>query len=101
MSDSSFIIEVIFMQYFYSSSALLTQDTAKTFLFKCQPEKLYEFFMKATQLDECKTIIGESVEELKMARSMLALKTENFADLKKERDSWKKKYDFYKKLQAR
>ena len=70
-------------------------------MFKCQPEKLYEFFMKATQLDECKTIIGESVEELKMARSMLALKTENFAELKKERDSWKKKYDFYKKLQAR
>ena len=101
MSDSSFIIEVIFMQCFYSSSALLTQDTAKTFLFKCQPEKLYQFFMKATQLDDCKTVIGESVEELQKARSMLGLKKENYGELKKERDSWKKKYDFYKKLQAR
>ena len=92
----------ISMQHFYSfSSALLTQDTAKTFLFKCQPEKLYEFFMKATQLEECKTIIKETVEELQKARSMLALKTENFGNLQKERDSWKKKYDFYKKLQAR
>ena len=90
------------MQHFYSSSsALLTQDTAKTFLFKCQPEKLYEFFMKATQLEDCKTVIKESVEELQKAKSMLALKSEIVDDLKKERDMWKKKYDFYQKLQAR
>ena len=79
----------------------MTQDTAKTFLFKCQPEKLYEFFMKATQLEDCKTIIKESVEELQKARVMLTSKTENFGELKKERDRWEKKRDFYKKLQAR
>ena len=57
--------------------------------------------MKATQLEDCKTVIKESVEELQKAKSMLALKSEIVDDLKKERDMWKKKYDFYQKLQAR
>ena len=57
--------------------------------------------MKATQLEDCKTIIKESVEELQKARVMLTSKTENFGELKKERDRWEKKRDFYKKLQAR
>ena len=30
--------------------AVLNQDTAKTFLFKCDPDKLYTFFMRATQV---------------------------------------------------
>ena len=101
MSDSSIILKIFYAKCFPFSTALLTQDTAKTFLFKCQPEKLYEFFMKATQLEDCKTVIKESVEELQKAKSMLALKSEIVDDLKKERDMWKKKYDFYKKLQAR
>ena len=32
--------------------AILPQDTAKTMLFSLKPDKLYEFFMKATQLEE-------------------------------------------------
>ena len=31
--------------------AVLNQDTAKTFLFKCDPDKLYTFFMRATQVE--------------------------------------------------
>ena len=37
--------------------AVLNQDTAKTFLFKCDPDKLYTFFMRATQV-EFEHIIG-------------------------------------------
>ena len=35
-------------------SQILNQDAAKTFLFQCDPSKLYEFFMRATQLEDCK-----------------------------------------------
>ena len=52
--------------------ALLNQDTAKTFLFKCQPDKLYEFFMKATQLDECTRIYEESQMEIENAEQNLS-----------------------------
>ena len=52
--------------------ALLNQDTAKTFLFKCQPDKLYEFFMKATQLDECTRIYEESQKEIEKSENSLS-----------------------------
>ena len=36
------------------SFQILNQDMAKTFLFSCDPHKLYEFFMRATMLEDCK-----------------------------------------------
>jgi chromosome segregation ATPase len=43
--------------------AILNQDAAKTFLFKCDPSKLYEFFMRATQLEDCKRDYNVAAEE--------------------------------------
>ena len=48
--------------------ALLNQDTAKTFLFKCQPDKLYDFFMRATQLKDCEEIYTEAEMNIKNAK---------------------------------
>ena len=39
---------------------ILNQDAAKTFLFKCDEYKLYEFFMRATQVCSLKPILFQS-----------------------------------------
>jgi hypothetical protein len=51
--------------------AILTQDTAKSFLFKCDPHKLYTFFMKATQLKVFKRDVNLAKEQWNLAEKLL------------------------------
>ena len=48
--------------------ALMSQDMAKSFLFKCEPDKLYQFFMKSTSLEESRRLIHESEQEIKYSK---------------------------------
>ena len=48
--------------------ALMSQDMAKSFLFKCEPGKLYQFFMKSTSLEESGRLYHESEQEIKSSK---------------------------------
>lgn len=72
--------------------AILNQDTAKTFLFSCSETKLYEFFMRATQLDSCKRDYESVAEDKNTAERMHQEKVENFEELRKELEKWEKKH---------
>ena len=48
--------------------ALMSQDMAKSFLFKCEPDKLYQFFMKSTSLEESGRLYQESEQEIKYSK---------------------------------
>ena len=80
--------------------AILNQDTAKSFLFACKPDKLYQFFMRATQLDDCFDMYTEAAEEQNKAELQLKLKEEQVKAMKSERDMWEKKYQFHQKIQV-
>jgi len=80
---------------------VLNQDTAKTFLFKCDPDKLYTFFMKATQLESCKNDYNGAAVEKSQAETHLTEKKASLPELQKELDMWRKKYDFHQNLKVR
>lgn len=81
--------------------AILNQDSAKTFLFKCDPNKLYEFFMKATQLEECKERYNQAASDKSSAETKVAEKVEGLADIKAEKVRWEKKYQLLCSLEER
>ena len=72
--------------------ALLNQDAAKSFLMKCDADKLYEFFMKATQLEDCKNENNRAAEEARVAGSLLSEKEKNLLLLRTEAKRWEKKF---------
>jgi len=74
--------------------AVLNQDTAKTFLFKCDPSHLYTFFMRATQLEACLKDYEAANGEKEHSRILLDEKKNSLPALKKESDKWEKKYKF-------
>ena len=61
---------------------------AKTFLFKCEPDKLHSFFMRAKQLENCKADYNAPAEERSTANALLANKMNSLPELKKEWDRW-------------
>ena len=75
--------------------ALLNQDAAKSFLMKCDADKLYEFFMKATQLEDCKNEYNRAAEEARVAGSLLSEKEKNLLLLRTEAKRWEKKFRVY------
>ena len=75
--------------------AVLNQDTAKTFLFKCDPEKLYVFFMKATKLESCKEEYNIAAAEKQHTTILMEEKKKGLPTLKKEKDMWEKKLQFH------
>merc|ERR1719167_641881 len=79
--------------------AILNQDAAKTFLFRCDPLKLYEFFMRATQLDECKNDYNTAAEEKNVSETLIREKLNTLPDIKKEVSKWEKKYQFHQTLE--
>jgi len=81
--------------------AVLNQDTAKTFLFKCDPDKLYTFFMRATQLESCKNDYNSAAVEKGQAEAHLEEKKASMPELTKELEKWRKKYDFHQNLKHR
>ena len=81
--------------------AVLNQDTAKTFLFKCDPTQLYTFFMKGTQLESCKNDYNAAHVEKIGAENLLEEKKGSLPTLKKELDKWTKKYQFHQNLSTR
>ena len=81
--------------------AVLNQDTAKTFLFKCEPDKLYTFFMRATQLETCKADYNAAAIEKTTAEKHLEEKKASLPELKKELAKWEKKYEFHQNLNVR
>ena len=72
--------------------AILHQDSAKTFLYKCDPAKLYEFFMKATQLADCKRDYNAAHTEKKAADDLLEKRIVQVKEVKKEMEGWEKKF---------
>lgn len=78
---------------------ILNQDAAKTFLFKCDPSKLYEFFMRATQLEDCKRDYNTAAEEKNVAEALIQDKLATLPDIKKEVHVWEKKYQFHQTLE--
>eukprot|EP00092_Neocalanus_flemingeri_P032878 GFUD01035757.1.p1 GENE.GFUD01035757.1~~GFUD01035757.1.p1 ORF type:complete len:1072 (-),score=401.60 GFUD01035757.1:161-3376(-) len=81
--------------------AVLNQDTAKTFLFKCEPDKLYTFFMRATQLESCKNDYNAAAVEKVQSETFLTEKTKSLPELKRELEKWEKKYQFHMNLNTR
>lgn len=81
--------------------ALLNQDAAKSFLMKCDADKLYEFFMKATQLEDCKNEYNRAAEEARVAGSLLLDKEKNLLLLKAEARQWEKKFRLHQTFESR
>jgi len=81
--------------------AVLNQDTAKTFLFKCEPDKLYQFFMRATQLESCKNDYNLAALEKVQSETFLQEKKRSLPELKRELEKWEKKYQFHMNLNTR
>merc|ERR1719186_931751 len=81
--------------------AVLNQDTAKTFLFKCDPDKLYTFFMRATQLEGCKNDYNVAAVEKAQSETHLQEKINSLPELKREVQKWEKKYQFHMNLNTR
>jgi chromosome segregation ATPase len=79
--------------------AILNQDAAKTFLFKCDPSKLYEFFMRATQLEDCKRDYNVAAEEKNVSEAHIKDKEDSIPDIKREVSVWEKKYQFHQTLE--
>ena len=81
--------------------AVLNQDTAKTFLFKCDPDKLYTFFMKATQLEACKNDYNEANIQREHTEGLLQEKKNSLPALQKEAAKWEKKHQFHTTLNTK
>jgi hypothetical protein len=62
---------------------VLNQDTAKTFLAKSDPEMLYQFFHRSTQLRNCEEDYNAATENKNRSQMLLQEKTNSVADLKK------------------
>ena len=71
--------------------AILNQDTAKSFLYKCDPSKLYDFFMRATQLEDLLQDQNQAREELNAAKAAYIAKEGHLQKLLEERKIWDKK----------
>ena len=62
---------------------------------QCDPEKLYQFFMKATQLDSCKNDYNMAANDKIEADNLIGEKRASLPTLKKELDKWEKKYNWH------
>ncbi len=72
---------------------ILNQDEAKTFLFKSTPESLYEFFMRATRLEDCQVRYNEAIEHFESAKTILKEKEEEYPRLRKAADKARKQLE--------
>ena len=68
--------------------ALMDQDTTKTFLSKCDPKSLYQYFVTGTHLEECKTILKEAKQNQMSAQDTLKSKRAQQISLRKEKEQW-------------
>ncbi|TRY73305.1 hypothetical protein TCAL_02244 [Tigriopus californicus] len=80
---------------------ILHQDAAKTFLFQCHPHKLYEFFMRATQLEKCKADYFEAAAEREFSASILQEKVEALPSLQAEKLKWEQKLQLVEDIASR
>ena len=68
------------------------------FLVQCDPEKIYQFFMKATQLDSCKNDYHLAKIEKEETETIIKEKDASLPTLKKEKEKWEKKYEWHKNI---
>lgn len=73
--------------------AILNQDTAKSFLYKCDASKLFQFYMRATQLEDCKRMLIDCTMELDTAKMLLEQKLDAMGELEAEVKKWEKKLE--------
>lgn len=71
--------------------AILNQDDSRTLLFKCDAHKLYELFMRATQLEECKRDYDAAAAEVDVAERHMRDKQKCIPDLKSQVREWEKR----------
>ena len=81
--------------------AVLNQDAAKSFLYKCDPEKLYQFFMRATQLEEVKDEYNQAGEEKETADILLKRRLAEIPDLLKDQDRCNKRLQAHQSVRTR
>ena len=62
---------------------VLNQDASKTFLAKSDPEKMYQFFHKSTQLRDCEEFYLAAENDKIDAEMSLAKKQESLPELQK------------------
>ena len=60
--------------------------------------QLYEFFMRATQLEDCENLYKESIERLRGARKNLTKKGEIIKEMKVTVNKWAAKYEAYREI---
>ena len=60
--------------------------------------QLYEFFMRATQLEDCENLYHESIERLRGARINLTKKGETIKLMKSTVTEWAQKYEAYREM---
>ena len=71
--------------------SVLTQDNAKTFLFKCDDGKMFKFFMRATHLEEITREYASALQEKDLAEELLMDKKEQVKVLEKQVNKWEKR----------
>ncbi len=80
---------------------MLNQDNAKTFLADSNPGKLYDFFMRATLLDDCKREYTAAVEQKAVAETMLGEKEGHLPYLEGQVKKWEFKLDQIQNMKDR
>ena len=60
------------------------------FLLQCDPDKLYQFFMRATQLQNCKEAYNRAAIDKAEAETLIGEKMKSLPTLKKEAGKWEK-----------
>ena len=66
-----------------------------SFMVQCDPDKLYQFFMRATQLDCCKADYNTAAEDKVESENIIGEKKASLPTLKKEMNKWEKKYNWH------
>ena len=69
-----------------------------TFVLKCDPPKLYQFFMRATQLQNCLEDYNMAAIDKAEAEALIGDKRKSLPTLKKEYMKWEKKYNLHMSL---
>ncbi|KAJ2341340.1 Structural maintenance of chromosomes protein 6, partial [Coemansia sp. RSA 2673] len=86
---------------------ILSQDAAREFLASTSPDKMYQFFLKGTQLHQLKEDLGAVSQAITRAEANIERKKEVLPEMRAEKRRWEKHYsdmkqahDFESKMDA-
>ncbi|KAJ2871892.1 Structural maintenance of chromosomes protein 6 [Coemansia aciculifera] len=72
---------------------ILSQDAAREFLASTSPDKMYQFFLKGTQLHQLREDLGAVSQAITRAEANIERKKEVLPEMKAEKKRWEQHYE--------